>query len=64
MQAEPAAGWKQALKGGDAYTMPVPSQQQGAQPFGSTAQGAVLSAEQQLRTRRRHIVFRDLYDQG
>jgi tRNA intron endonuclease, catalytic C-terminal domain len=62
--AEPASDWKQALKGGVAYTMPVPSQQPGAQPWGSTAQGAVLSAEQQLRLRRRHIVFRDLYDRG
>ena len=66
MQAaeEQVSDWKQALKGGAAYTVPVPSQRPGAQPWGSTAQGAVLSAEQQLRLRRRHIVFRDLYDRG
>jgi hypothetical protein len=63
-QDEPESDWKQALKGGVAYSMPVASRQPGTEPWGSTAQGAELSAEQKRRLRRRHIVFRDLYDRG
>lgn len=64
VQAGPASDWKKALAGGKAYEMPVVSQQPGVLPFGSTAHGAAPSADQQLRLRRRHIVFRDLYDRG